>query len=658
MFEYIKKQLQEQQNVVDNQTTPDNTETVLEYAHLFQELDDLTMSGNDNSDNRFGERGLSIEIPLEDDIELDTIEMSLSDGRVTDIPMDATVQESNYLGMKTFEDFYQEADTHLTQFPRESFEAYHARKIAYASKQMDAYKEHIIQEGLFGFDKIPIDDRRIPYHITADFGPMKGNNGQRYIVKLKLLYEVDKKNRILKKQLDTISHMQAFEMFEVLGKQLPDILRKHCPDKMENVDNVWDVCTPVKGLVPMDPPDKYKMLVCFDVDFLNDPFYIALVNDINPSKNKGVNNVKGLSENGKGDIRVENKGVAERMEAVSKTKKEIIKESYEMRRPSRFGNSYYQEAIDFGGADTSSEVPPSPDAGVAPTEPTIDGGGVPTTDVDPTTVSTDDMGVAPTEGEKTAVPVDTNNVSDQIAEKVSEETNQDNNMDFNAATDIPLDGDPGSVDVGATDTDLNGITGDPTASVDQQLTDLDNSGNTDMELEPTAEIDVENMTIDELLVQGSEKLKGMTIQQLKDFLSTADADAIQEAFILTPKNINKEIDIHLRKSLGILNDNEMELNELVTAFKKEGKKLNRVLGKASKMKKAYTDQEREDITKLNKCLVDLMTTLKSSNDASYVTTVKRLIQAFTSLSKVVAKIVEGRSGGNKETPDTNKKDGE
>ena len=109
-------------------------------------------------------------------------------------------------------------------------------------------------------------------------------------------------------------------------------------------------------------------------------------------------------------------------------------------------------------------------------------------------------------------------------------------------------------------------------------------------------------------------------------------------------NINKEIDIHLRKALGILNDNEMKLDELVTAFKKEGKKLNRVLGKASKMKKAYTDQEREDISKLNKCLVDLMTTLKSSNDASYVATVKRLIQAFTSLSKVVAKIVEGKSG--------------
>lgn len=640
MFDYIKKQLQEQRNVVDDQPTFDDTETVLEYAHLFQELDDLTMSGTDNNENRFGEKGVSIEIPLEEDIEIESIEMNLGDGRVTDIPMDTTVQESNYLGMKTFEDFYQEAETTLVQFSRESSDAFRARKNAYASKKMSAYRDHIIQEGLFGFDKISLNDSRIPGYVTADFGPMNGNNGQRYFVKLPVLFEIDNKRRILKKQLDAVNYVQNNNIFTAFGRMLPEIMKESYPNQMEKVENIWDVMTPVKLLVPMNPHDEYKIFVGFDCDFLDEDIYFSWSRKIKGSTNRSISADKM-------DLKKINSDVATKMDVMSK--KEAIKEAYELRRPSRFGNNYYQEAIEFGNngdmsappaPEQNQVAPPTPDANMN-TQPTIDSG-MEDLNVDPTTVSADNAGATPTEGDKTTVPVDTNNVSDQIAEKVSDETNQNSDMDFSAAADIPLDGDDGSMDMGATDT--NGVAEDPTANVDQQLADLDASGATDMELEPSEPIDVENMTIDELLAQGSEKLKGMTIQQLKDFLSTADADAIQEAFILTPRNINKEIDIHLRKALGILNDNEMKLDELVKAFKKEGKKLNRVLGKASKMKKAYSDQEREDISKLNKCLVDLMTTLKSSNDASYVATVKRLIQAFTSLSKVVAKIVEGKSG--------------
>ena len=62
---------------------------------------------------------------------------------------------------------------------------------------------------------------------------------------------------------------------------------------------------------------------------------------------------------------------------------------------------------------------------------------------------------------------------------------------------------------------------------------------------------------------------------------------IEEAFFLTRGNIGKELDIHLRKALGILNNNEMEIEQLCTAFRKEGKQLNRVVHKASTMKKVF-----------------------------------------------------------------------
>ena len=149
------------------------------------------------------------------------------------------------------------------------------------------------------------------------------------------------------------------------------------------------------------------------------------------------------------------------------------------------------------------------------------------------------------------------------------------------------------------------------------------------------------MTIDELLAQGTERLKSMPIDQLKTFLSEGGA-AVQEAFFLTAGNINKELDEKLRKCLGILNDNKMKLDELLETFRKEGKKLNRVLSKAAKMQKVYNDDERTAIQKLNSVLVDLSKSIKANRDSNYEATIKRLISAFASQSALVAEFVEAR----------------
>lgn len=604
MFNFIKEKINELDSISSFNQNFNESEAIVEYAHIFQELDDLSVNGTDEEKTR----PVGVDIPIEDDLEIDSVEMNLSDGRITDIPMDATVQESNYNAMKTFDYFYQEAVTHISQFPRESSESVEERRIDYARKNYDKYKNHIVQEGLFGFGKMRLDDDRLPAKVNFDFGPISEDNpNQHYIVKMSVLYEVDKRNMVTKKQLESINIAMSVSAGIGLSLYLNDFLRKKYPDKMKDVKSIWDVLTPVKFIVPIEPVDKYCISFGFECEFEEELLYFDWFRDIKGSRNSGNHKIS------EPEISKNFKSISDSVinKINTKSKKEYIKESYEMRRPDRFG-SIYQEAIDFGDTGDSSTPPENSDNN---SEPSVSIDNDSSMDNNPSESSPD--------GETPTVPVDSNNVSDQIAEKVSEDQQSD------SVTDIPIEDDLG--DDSNTDE----------SSIDDKLDELDNEGNTDMSLddESSTNMDVNNMTIEELLEQGSEKLKGMTIQQLKEFLS-GDPEQIQEAFILNKKNINKEIDIHLRKTLGILNDNEMKLDDLIKNFKKEGSKLNRVLSKATKMKKVYNDEEINEIVKLNKCLVDLMSIIGSSQDKSYVTTVKRLIQAFTSQSVVVSKIIE------------------
>jgi hypothetical protein len=165
-------------------------------------------------------------------------------------------------------------------------------------------------------------------------------------------------------------------------------------------------------------------------------------------------------------------------------------------------------------------------------------------------------------------------------------------------------------------------------------------------------LDFDNMTIDELLAQGTEKLKGMTIQQLKDFMNSGDTstegteeELAQEAFFLTRGNIGKELDIHLRKTLGVLNDSEMEIGTLCTKFRKQGKRLNHVVHKASKMTDVFNEGERKQLLKLNALLSDLMAMMRADLDPQGVQAVKRLIKAFVQQATGVAKLVEQKQPG-------------
>lgn len=638
MFEYIQKKIREQESSAGLSSTPIVSDmedsAILEYAHLFQELDDLSIGGEDEHRTR----PLEVDIPLENDLEIETVEFNMMDGRLTDIPADATVQEeyevTDRSKMKTYQHFYQEAMSYTQRMPRENNDAYSDRVAEIAQKEYNQYCNYLIQEGLFGFNKIDLNDNRVPANAMCNFGPIK-EGGKDYMVKLPVKFETDRKHKITKQQLDAISMFQSLEATSYVGEPLTNLLKKDFASDMEKVQNVWDVATPTCLYVMGDQADKYKVTIEFELDFDDKPYYMTWSHSIKSERKKAKAE----------DLSFMQHQIMSKK--TFKSKKEYVKESYEMGRPTRQLGDYefYQEEIDFGAGDTNSEVPPAMDTGN------------PSVSMDNSNPNPD-QNAAQTDGSTSnnaSDPINPNDVSDQIVEKIQDNMSAESNENGDVGgDDISTDGDVGVDSEGdtsgdVTDSDvsaeLDSLDDSSTSddmSVDDQLNDLDGDGGLD-DSSVDGSIDINNMTIDELLEQGSDKLKGMTVQQLKDFLS-GDPSAIQEAFILTKKNINGELEVHLRTALGILNDDQMNVDELLGKFKVEGKKLNHVLSKAAKMKKVYSDEECGSLNRLNKCLTDLTMIIKSSKDANYAATIKRLIQAFTSEAAAVSKIIESKKG--------------
>lgn len=650
MFDYIKSKIAENNRDVfgnNNIDTPEFDEDVaiVEYAHIFQELDDISVEGEDST----RDRSLAIDIPIEDDLEIESIEFNISDGRITDIPMDATVQEAQYDKMKQYEEFVQEAYNNTQRYPRESEQGFYNRITGIADKRFNEYQNMCIQEGMFGFGMININDARVPSTLYCDFGKVDGDKN--YCLKLDVYFVTDKKHRISKKQLDAIQAFSSNEPTSWIAGPLYEALKKKYPKEMEDIKSetdIWDVAKPHAIYVPEQTTKNFEVLIGFEISFREkDEGDYFMTWSKSPTKQSSGN--KGKTDNMLKRVNV----------SKFKSKHSVIRESYELkmkRRPSRFDDVIVQEAIDFGNAPETDNNPPGMDEGNV--EPTVGGGDdmnvqQPTTDgevdmtTDPSTnVSTDDNNGTTPEPDANAVPVDTNDVSDQIADKVANEQQPDSpsiGNDFDMG-DTSSDADLNIGDEGDSSIDDDG--GDGDTDVDEKLGELDSMSDDNNELdndEMNDSIDIENMTIDELIQQGSEKLKGMTIQQIKDFISQNPSEQVQEAFILTKNNINDELLKSLKEALLILNDSEKDAKTLLAEFKKTGKRLNRVLSKAGKSIKVYNEEEINHIKKLNKCLVDLITTMKDKvTDESYVNTIKSLIKAFISQSVVVNKFCEDK----------------
>lgn len=516
MLDYIKQQIQakfhEDDAIRIQQEEAQMDEAVLECAHVIQELDDLSIEGTEAGSTR---PFTKIDIPLEDDVEITAVELNALDGRVLSAPMDATVQEmADYTTMKTFDDFYQEAYRTTTQFQRENDYSFSQRCRRIANEKFAAYKNYCIQEGLFGFDKIDLSDDRVPSRVVMEFGTMA--SGKDYTVKLPVKAETDNKRRVLKKQLDSLAAFQDMNertgciqeaAFAAFGKMAG----------VEKAEDIWSRVTPVDIVIPAKPSDKFRVAVGFEIDGTGETQYLEWSSAIKANDETMVCEQASISTDEINSITAISKSEAIKQEAA------LIASGYHA--PSRF----YQEAIDFGDPDAAPEADPNaPAVSFDAPPPPAEGGDAAAAPADGAPA---DDGAAPAEGETTDVApaegeapadenkevVDTNNVSDQIAEKISDDTQADANAD----ADLNIDGVDSTSDVDAepTEDDLNAeLSDEPAAAETSDVAPAD-----------TSDIDFDNMTMDELLAQGQERMKTMTMNELKEFLSGSSIPSSEDA---------------------------------------------------------------------------------------------------------------------------------
>jgi hypothetical protein len=734
MFGYIKEQINAQRKSV-NVTTPEMqpadvpNEVITEFAHLFQELDDISEEGIDAG----AERKLDLDIDLngDGDVEVETIEIGL-DGNLKDIPGDATAPSvtTEYETMKTYDKFYAEAAERIPRMPRESDAAYDKRVSVLADKMYEEYCVDAEEIGAFGFSKIPITDDRVPERINVNFGSMQDGSNAEFVSKVNVTFAADENHQITKKQLDSVRLVQN-GAFKNIGSSLRTYMESNYDIPSDK--SVWNYCTPSAIYVPKGNGDSFCVVLEYTNE-INDRreffgwtqpvvFQESVFNKNNDDKKKSLSddeakkyilsNINDSSlgkafkdgkatvelDSNSGEVTVKtssgatvtskgisfkidgkvkklrksklgNKWVVEsadidQMEKVNmesfveetnyewkkSTAYKLAQEATEMKeaKPKRRLSRFFQEGIDIGTGDAGSDTdnaggdPPAIDEGSS--DQAVDAGT--SSDAAPAdNPQPDDSG----EQKETAA---VNDVSDQIAEKVADQTKADATGDEDIT--FSDEDNSGSTDDSSVSFDSSEPTGDETASVEDQLDDLDNTAAENDELsgdeegmEDDSSIengevgDIENMSMEEIMNNASDKLKSMPLNELKEFLNGNSTSDFQEAFILTKKNINKEVDVHIRKALGILNDNRMNIDKLLSKFKFEGRALNRVLVKAAKTGDVYSSDEQEAIKKLNSALSELLVSLKKTNDSSYVSAVKRKIGDFTKQSKIVAAFVEDK----------------
>jgi hypothetical protein len=547
MLNLIKEALAEAEATRQPKAELDN-EQLLEFAHVFNELDELSINGNNTNEHTGLSRG-HIDIPINDDIEIESLEINVGDGRVTDIPSDASVQESieyaemPYSGMMSFDDFYQEGLMAVTQFPREPYEKYEKRVMEYARAKYAEYDAWCFQEGAFGRGKIDIGDPAVPSRLTMNFGPRnpekKGDSN--HVITAKILYETDKKGRVTKKQIDTanIYNCPDHPVFHSLYEPFFEAIKKRY--KVPKNKGLWDVANVNAVFIPVKPTDQWTLIFIIETDFSNEKIYFQISIPIKRSSNKHNvedSNIANLAGN---NFKPGFKMLSGKPEGNFRTAAEVRQEQYEMNRPSRFGRSY-SEAIDLG--DSGGDTGTAPDANAAPAadanaEPSADTAGATPPPVDG--ASPDAAAAQP----DTAENVDVNDVSDQIAANVAAQNDVAEPSapeEMPGGDDMPMDP---AVDGGSPEADdLNNMEdptlSDPTdVSTDPALGDTpeaDMTGETepagDDMLGGLSEEEMNNMSIEELIERGSDKLKSMSINQLKAFLTSPEGTSpedVQEA---------------------------------------------------------------------------------------------------------------------------------
>lgn len=647
MLDYIKKQLNvddgnsvvtESAVVNDNDTNDEDVENsvLLEFAHLFQELDDLTETGSGALARNNG-----IDIPLEDDLEVSNVELNLMTGNVL-VPGDASVQESAEPEpeMKSYEEFYNEAYETHSRFPREDENTFLNRMKVTADKAYEAYIEQCYQEGLFDFGKIKLDDPSVAWTVTFDWGLVSGTGSGMKTVDLKYAAQ---NRKITKKQRDTgVMLANSPSIVTDLMKLYVEAFKQKAAT-MPNAETLLagglDAVLKIDFIgIPEAPKatDKYAVVICASTAVPGLPtcdLYFEF--SIQKSQNlTGMTTDVPIVSNTNDQMMGARNGFLDRIQMAQESYVEGRSRIRRFDDDDDTGRFYYQEAIDFGeggGDEDAAEV-----KGDEPDE-----GGAEVTDSG--------------ESEKREA-IDTNDVSDKIVEKVketeAEEKGAVDDINIDDADSVPSDDNGGEEKDAVEDTEVS-----DDAPEDVSVSDSE-EGSSDFDTSvPTNNEDFDNMTIEDMLKLGEDKLKTMSIKQLKDFIASngmneeesgsegeepdVDAEDFEsEAFFITKKNVNAALDAALRAALGILNENDISSDEIFKKFKKFAKKLNRVSAKASNMSEVYSEEERNKIGELNEKLIKL--TGDMSSKSRDVAKIKASLKDFLVTAQAVGKIVESK----------------
>lgn len=648
MLDYIKKQLNvddgnsvvtESAVVNDNETNDEDVENsvLLEFAHLFQELDDLSETGSGALARNNG-----IDIPLEDDLEVSNVELNLMTGNVL-VPGDASVQESAEPEpeMKSYEEFYNEAYETHSRFPREDENTFLNRMKVTADKAYEAYIEQCYQEGLFDFGKVKLDDPSVAWNVTLDWGLVSGTASGMKTVELKYAAQ---SRKITKKQRDTgVMLANSLSIVTDLMKLYVEAFKQKAatmPNAETLLANGLDTVLKIDFIgIPEAPKatDKYAVVICASTAVPGLPtcdLYFEF--SVQKAQNlSGVPTDLPIVSNTTDQTMSARSGFLDRIQMAQESYVEGRSRIRRFDDDDDYGRFYFQEAIDFGpegGGDEAAEVKG---------DESTDEGGAEVTD----------------SGESEArEAIDTNDVSDKIVEKVketeAEEKGAVDDVNIDDTDSVPEDDNGGEEKDAVEDTEVSD------APEDVSVADSEEGDSSDFDTSvPTNNEDFDNMTIEDMLKLGEDKLKTMSIKQLKDFIASngmneeesgsegeepdVDAEDFEsEAFFVTKKNVNAALDAALRAALGILNENDISSDEIFKKFKKFAKKLNRVSAKASNMSEVYSEEERNKIGELNEKLIKLTGDMGSKSKD--VATIKASLKDFLVTAQAVGKIVESK----------------
>ena len=707
----IAKKEQERQKAFHAQEakSTEMDDAILEYAHLFTEMDELSFEGT----NAHRERPV-IDIPIEDDVELDLVEMDITSGRIVDIPLDVQASQEAFSIEKHYDDFYQEALEVVNHYARESTGQYESRVHAYANEKYQAYRDYVFQEGLFGNDMIDISDARVPSNKLIDFGPLDLDNpsNKHYIAKVNV-YFYTKNSQVSLNQLHCITIADNLNVFEKMGGALRAMLMAVGYQKQLYDNRVWDIATPSRLVVPFIE-DEWKLIVGFDVDGMKEEFFMSWAikkSLVHTSKNGKVENkeelMKKLDVEPSGESSFYKKFDGKIDDSVLLCKKDYKKKEEQAIKeaaiPYRFDrNNIYQEAINFGGgtdagADAGGGAAmPTAAGGADPAAgggmdsgapPAIDGGGDSNAGMDlggtdPGAGVGDDASQPSTAATNPdASTATTNDVSQQIADNVANATaantqNQDlmsTNPTFDDNVDDTFAGldnamgatddasaDMGSLDASADttgtddlgmDTDMGAMDTptDPTSTDAGALEDMDlgnDTTDTSSSNSPMGATDIDNMSMDDMIQQGIEKLKSMPLNQLREFLSdgaggigSEEESSTDDLSLEAATTMKGKVKHDIQKVLGDLNDNKMTLDQIVDAFQRDAKVLNTTLVQASKSNE-FDQTAKKELERMNMSLNDLRMKFKKNPNTREADAIKDSIRNFTGSTRAVGKYIE------------------